>query len=659
MLPIGAFQVDSFRECDNSHIYSAACQVKVFKPKGADRKNRTDREKIDKRTKVERQQYRASAPTTFLEEVTYCPMSRLALSDPVPASPDHSVLAALEDFLSSSCNQHPVDDISHVPYPTPPARNVQQSLPTTSSSSFRDRVVVDQQIRPPSPSMLVQQQQCKRLAQDDEVGLDMGLSEISLVGGKTHLRLANGSAPLMPPPVKNGRLFDLGVGGDYYGNEIPTLTRFDVNVDALPFSQCEISENPISISNPSSSFPPIFSFPIPSPTVISSNSNGVFKQPQPQPSSQKRSTTPLDDEIPCPGTCSSCGRACSSYFSSIDHHQYSGSHSFSDLSQEWSVKRQRRKRQSIGSSWHDSEHYAHVDNVTQETPSAVTPCVPVMVTTSDYSSQTLDEDNIDGQPRRPSTSSETSQALPSDEKSSKPPSQTTKSEGEDNEEEDFGEEGDDERSEGGCGIPNTLQENTPATPTSLEVHTTPSGTPTGKTGVVPRSGACTMNNYGRKARPAFRADMSRTAVSCWLRVAGFGSLRSKFAKFTGADMLRLSRRDLVLMCGTMEGIRLSNALLQKPPRATCTIFVKKESESVFQSIYLYQQTESELRIRLSSYLKLSTSLQNISIILKKSPNLDIAINDEMVAYFDDQSCYTVQVSEMNPEDKVTVFMSKI
>ncbi|VDL58441.1 unnamed protein product [Hymenolepis diminuta] len=46
--------VDSFRECDNSHIYSAACQVKVFKPKGADRKNRTDREKIDKRTKAER-----------------------------------------------------------------------------------------------------------------------------------------------------------------------------------------------------------------------------------------------------------------------------------------------------------------------------------------------------------------------------------------------------------------------------------------------------------------------------------------------------------------------------------------------------------------------------------------------------------------------------
>lgn len=78
-------------------------------------------------------------------------------------------------------------------------------------------MAVEQQIRPLSPSLQVQQQQCKRSAQDDEVGLDMGLSEISLVGGKTHLRQVNGSAPLMPPPVKNGRLFEQRVGGVYCG----------------------------------------------------------------------------------------------------------------------------------------------------------------------------------------------------------------------------------------------------------------------------------------------------------------------------------------------------------------------------------------------------------------------------------------------------------
>lgn len=242
------------------------------------------------------------------------------------------------------------------------------------------------------------------------------------------------------------------------------------------------------------------------------------------------------------------------------------------------MKRQRRKRQSVGHAWYKGEAYPQVETTTTTgTEGTITPSAPPHLATvstaamtagptSDYSSQTLDEDNLDGQARRPSTSSETSQALPSDEKSSKPPSQTTKSEGEEDneEEEDFGEEGDDERSEGGA--PNPLTSEDPsATPTSLHIDTTPLGTPTVKSGVAPRSGHTSMStgNSGRKARSTFRADMSRTAVSCWLRASGFGSLRSKFAKFTGADMLRLSRKDLVLMCGTAEGIRLSNALLQK------------------------------------------------------------------------------------------------
>lgn len=156
------------------------------------------------------QQYRPAASTTFLEEVAYCPMSRLALSDPAPStSTEHSVLAALEDFLSSSCNQHPPDTV-HIPPPPPPPP------PPTSSPSFRDRVVglPGEKIRPLSPSLLIQQ--CKRSAQDDEVGLDAGLREISLVGGKT-TRQANAPFPLMPPPVKNGRLFEQRAGGDYRG----------------------------------------------------------------------------------------------------------------------------------------------------------------------------------------------------------------------------------------------------------------------------------------------------------------------------------------------------------------------------------------------------------------------------------------------------------
>lgn len=51
--------------------------------------------------------------------------------------------------------------------------------------------------------------------------------------------------------------------------------------------------------------------------------------------------------------------------------------------------------------------------------------------------------------------------------------------------------------------------------------------------------------------------------------------------------------------------------------------------SVFQAIYLYQQTEAELRIRLTSYLKLAITPQNILVVLKKAPNFDVAVNDEV------------------------------
>ncbi|KAL5968784.1 Transcription factor CP2 [Taenia solium] len=569
-------QVDSFRECDNSHLYSAACQVKVFKPKGADRKNRTDREKIDKRTKFERQQYRSAAPTTFLEEVAYCPISRLALNDPAPsATTEHSALAALEDFLSSG-NQH-----QQTPLPPPSLSTLQRGVAVVDATS----------ISPLCPSLLMQ---CKRSAQDRE-GLDAGLLEFNLMGRKA-TRQATAPVPFPSPPVKNGRLFDQEASGDHFRNS--PIAVSEVNVDALPLSRCEISEHHVCTS----SFQPNFAFSMPSTTPTgTSTSRDVFKHPQIQSSSsvpsQKRSTTP-GDEMPCPGTCSCCGRACSASITSTGLN--------SEVSLEFSVKRLRRKRQSMMGLRH--MRFSCATQVGQRQP--VIPCVPF--TTSDYSSHTLDDDNETavGQ-RRPSTSSETSQPIPSDK-------------------------------------PSFTAAPTIVTTTAVAVMSS----------VGLRTPRASIVASGRRVRASFRADMSRAAVSNWLRASGFGSLRSKFAKFTGADMLRLNRRDLVLLCGTVEGIRLSNAILQKPPRATCTIFVRKDSELVFQAIYLYQQTEAELRIRLTSYLKLAITPQNILVVLKKAPNFDVAVNDEVVAYFEDQSCFSVCVSELNVEE-VTISMQKL
>uniref|UniRef100_A0A8C5H2C4 Grh/CP2 DB domain-containing protein n=1 Tax=Gouania willdenowi TaxID=441366 RepID=A0A8C5H2C4_GOUWI len=69
-------QIDTFKENESSeyteHLHSASCQVKVFKPKGADRKQKTDREKMEKRAPQEKEKYQSSYETTILTEVIVC-----------------------------------------------------------------------------------------------------------------------------------------------------------------------------------------------------------------------------------------------------------------------------------------------------------------------------------------------------------------------------------------------------------------------------------------------------------------------------------------------------------------------------------------------------------------------------------------------------------
>ncbi|XP_036400823.1 transcription factor CP2-like protein 1 [Megalops cyprinoides] len=70
-------QIDTFGQNENGeyleHIHSSSCQVKVFKPKGADRKLKTDREKIEKRSVQDREKYQPSYETTMLTECSPWP----------------------------------------------------------------------------------------------------------------------------------------------------------------------------------------------------------------------------------------------------------------------------------------------------------------------------------------------------------------------------------------------------------------------------------------------------------------------------------------------------------------------------------------------------------------------------------------------------------
>ena len=62
----------------------------------------------------------------------------------------------------------------------------------------------------------------------------------------------------------------------------------------------------------------------------------------------------------------------------------------------------------------------------------------------------------------------------------------------------------------------------------------------------------------------------------WLAAHYFSSYLSLFASYNGADLLRLSRRDLVELCGPADGIRLFNALRSRTLR---TVYVCLEGKT--------------------------------------------------------------------------------
>uniref|UniRef100_A0A8C0E6C9 Grh/CP2 DB domain-containing protein n=1 Tax=Balaenoptera musculus TaxID=9771 RepID=A0A8C0E6C9_BALMU len=66
-------QIDTFKPSDKElspeHLHSAGCLIKVFKPKGADRKLKTDREKIEKQPVHERDKYQTACESTVFMEV--------------------------------------------------------------------------------------------------------------------------------------------------------------------------------------------------------------------------------------------------------------------------------------------------------------------------------------------------------------------------------------------------------------------------------------------------------------------------------------------------------------------------------------------------------------------------------------------------------------
>ncbi|KAM4643947.1 alpha-globin transcription factor CP2 isoform 3-T3 [Amazona ochrocephala] len=160
----------------------------------------------------------------------------------------------------------------------------------------------------------------------------------------------------------------------------------------------------------------------------------------------------------------------------------------------------------------------------------------------------------------------------------------------------------------------------------------------------------------------------------WLHRNRFSTFSRLFRNFSGADLLKLTREDVIQICGPADGIRLFNALKGRMVRPRLTIYVCQESQQlrdlqqkhedgdtvtstffVYHAIYLEELTAAELTEKLAQLFSISS--QQISQIYKQGPTgIHVLISDEMIQNFQDESCFVLDTMKAETNDSYHIIL---
>ncbi|KAL8565798.1 hypothetical protein ACOMHN_066197 [Nucella lapillus] len=144
-------------------------------------------------------------------------------------------------------------------------------------------------------------------------------------------------------------------------------------------------------------------------------------------------------------------------------------------------------------------------------------------------------------------------------------------------------------------------------------------------------------------------------VQGWLTFHRFANYTRVFEHFSGADLLRLNRDDLIQICGVADGIRLNNALQSKSVRPRLTIFICQEPEPVYHAIYMELVNVAELRSKLASLFGIQAS--HIADIYMIGPSaIHIMVTDEVLLNTQDQSRFVVEGSIEGPGENYRILL---
>ncbi|XP_063281531.1 transcription factor CP2-like protein 1 [Pelobates fuscus] len=146
----------------------------------------------------------------------------------------------------------------------------------------------------------------------------------------------------------------------------------------------------------------------------------------------------------------------------------------------------------------------------------------------------------------------------------------------------------------------------------------------------------------------------------WLSRNRFSNYCRMFSNFTGADLLKMTRKDLTQICGVADGIRLTHALKARSVRPRLTLYITTESPvkkatadsdqtGLYQEVYLEEVSAAELTNKLADLL--SVPANHIQQISRSGPHgIHVVLSDTMVRNMEDESCFTATLQKLQNQD---------
>ncbi|XP_072260109.1 transcription factor CP2-like protein 1 [Pyxicephalus adspersus] len=175
------------------------------------------------------------------------------------------------------------------------------------------------------------------------------------------------------------------------------------------------------------------------------------------------------------------------------------------------------------------------------------------------------------------------------------------------------------------------------------------------------SPVCTSDSSTECAGEGLSPSASISETQQWLLKNRFSNYCRTFSNFTGADLLKLSRRDLTQICGVADGIRLSHALTARSVRPRLTLYISTESldqkqaetvssgTALYQEIYLENATAAELTNKLADLF--SVPANHILQISRTGPQgIYVLLSDTMVKNMPDEFCFTASLQKLQNPD---------